>query len=104
MKGSKYLLLVEKLPWVSVTPTLHKLLSHCWELKELDRFGLKIWNEEGLEANNKCLRNYQEKLSRKTNQLANLQDCSNRMWVKSNPVVGVEHLILLNQNIFLVKL
>lgn len=84
-----YSLLIEKLPWVSITPTIHKILAHSLELIELNNNeGLKSWSEEGLEANNKRLRCYREKLARKTNQLDNLKDCFVRLWVGSDPVIA----------------
>jgi hypothetical protein len=76
------ILLRQEMPWVSLTPTIHKLLGHTWELIELNNdTGLKSWSEEGMEANNKQLRIFREKLSRKTNQLQNLEDCFKRLWV-----------------------
>ena len=55
------------LMWISVPPTLHKLLAHSWELIEMnDGRGLKCFDESGLEANNKILRSIRLKLARKT--------------------------------------
>ena len=83
--------LLEELPWVSITPTIHKLLAHTWELIELNNgYGLKSWSEEGLEANNATLRLIRERLSRKFNELVNLEDCFRRLWVGSDPQVSVE--------------
>ena len=83
-----YLLLVEKLAWVSITPTLHKLLAHSGELMDLNRgCGLKAWSEEGMEANNKTLRYIRERLSRKQSQEYNLRDCFKRLWLGSDPQV-----------------
>ena len=31
-----YIHLINELPWVSITPTLHKLLAHSWELIALN--------------------------------------------------------------------
>ena len=43
--------------WISVPPSLHKLLAHSWELIEMNgEQGLKCLDESGLEANNKVLR------------------------------------------------
>ena len=57
-------------PWISITPSLHKLLAHSWELIELngDR-GLRRLDESGLEGNNKILRGIRSKLGRKTSQM-----------------------------------
>ena len=77
------------LMWISVPPSLHKLLAHSWELIELnDGRGLKCFDESGLEANNKILRSIRLKLARKTSQADNLQDVINRMWMASDPKVN----------------
>ena len=91
--SSLYLNIVQKLPWVSITPTLHKLLAHAPELIELNSgFGLKAWSEEGLEANNKRMRQIRTNLSRKDNQVNNLSDIYNRLWFGSDPLVVEERL------------
>ena len=79
------LLLLREVSWVSITPSLHKVLAHSWELIEVnDGRGLKNLSEEGFEATNKRLRLYRIKLSRKNNQINNLTDCFKRLWVKSD--------------------
>ena len=59
-----YLLYLQSFPsprknedtWVRITPSLHKLLGHSWELIELnDDCELKNLDESGLEANNKLI-------------------------------------------------
>ena len=78
-------------PWISITPTLHKVIAHSWEVIERnDGYGLGTLDEAGMEACNKVLRNIRIKLSRKCSQDDNLQDIINRMWVTSDPVVNVE--------------
>ena len=77
------------LVWISVPPSLHKLLAHSWELIDMnDGRGLKCFDESGLEANNKILRSIRLKLARKTSQAANLEDVINRMWIASDPKVN----------------
>ena len=78
-------------PWISITPSLHKLLAHTWELIEInDGVGLGALDEAGLEGCNKILRGIRTKLSRKTSQHANLIDTLRLMWVASDPVVNAE--------------
>ena len=78
-------------PWISITPSLHKLLAHTWELIEInDGVGLGALDEAGLEGCNKILRGIRTKLSRKTSQHANLMDTLRRMWVASDPMVNAE--------------
>ena len=80
-------------PWISITPSLHKLLGHSWELIELNGdHGLRSLDESGLEGNNKILRSLRTKLARKTSQSANLVDCLQRMWLGSDPRVNCVRL------------
>ena len=78
-------------PWISITPTLHKVIGHSWEVMERnDGYGLGILDESGMESCNKVLRNIRTKLSRKCSQDANLKDILNRLWVMSDPGVDAE--------------
>ena len=46
-----YLQLVQLFPWVAVTPSVHRILAHSWEVILLnDSYGLGGQSEEGLEA------------------------------------------------------
>ena len=75
--------------WISITPSVHKLLGHSWELIILNEgCGLKNLDESGLEGNNKILRSIRQNLARKTSQTANLVDTINRMWLGSDPQVN----------------
>ena len=86
-----YIHLLDKMTWMSITPTLHKLLAHAPQLvKHNGGRGLKRLSEEGLESNNKRLRTYRITLSRKMSQKANLEDCLTRLWIGSDPAVGAE--------------
>ena len=70
--------------WLSITPTLHKLLAHSWEVIQLnDGEGLKRLDESGLEGCNKILRVIRTKHARKISQKACNIDCFARMWVGS---------------------
>ena len=65
-------------PWISITPSLHKVLCHSRELIEMnDECGLGSLDESGLEGNNKVLRAICTQLSRKTSQITNLRDTLN---------------------------
>eukprot|EP00088_Acartia_fossae_P039914 TRINITY_DN4153_c0_g1_i1.p1 TRINITY_DN4153_c0_g1~~TRINITY_DN4153_c0_g1_i1.p1 ORF type:complete len:755 (-),score=121.41 TRINITY_DN4153_c0_g1_i1:80-2179(-) len=88
-----YVHLLTKLSWVSITPTLHKLLAHSAELMEAnDCHGLKNISEEGLEANNKIVRKFRSNLSRKVDQKSNLSDCLARLWIGSDPEIVMVRL------------
>lgn len=54
--------------------------------------GLKNWDESGLEANNKILRNIRQKLARKTSQTDNLNDVIQRLWLGSDPQANLIRL------------
>ena len=59
-----YFFLITKLPWVSIMPSLHKLLAYSAKLIQAnDGCGLEAFSEEGMEANNKRLRQIQTELS-----------------------------------------
>ncbi|KAI6661839.1 hypothetical protein LOD99_9791 [Oopsacas minuta] len=54
-------------PWANVPPTLHKLLAYAPEIISTfnDGHGLENLSEEGLEASNKYIRRYRDRLARK---------------------------------------
>ena len=72
--------------WINISPTLHALLAHAWELIAANEDkGLGAYTESGLEHNNKFLRFYRQFLSRKNNHYSNLSDCLTRLWLQSDP-------------------
>lgn len=80
-------------PWISITPSVHKVLAHSWELIQFnDGHGLGNLDESGLEACNKILRSIRKTLSRKISQDANLTDTLHRLWLASDPVVNAERV------------
>ena len=82
--------------WVSISPTLHKLLAHSWELISLnDGEGLQRLDESGLEGCNKILRAVRTRQARKTLQEACNADCLGRMWVGSDPVLQAQRMAAL---------
>ena len=63
-----YLALVEGFPWAAVSPSVHRILAHSWEVIQLnDGYGLGGLSEEGLESLNKQIRHTREKGARKDN-------------------------------------
>ena len=57
---------ISQIGWIAISPTLHKVLGHSWELIERHNGeGLFRLDESGLEACNKILRNSRIQLSRK---------------------------------------
>ena len=65
-----YEFIINSFPWVSITPTLHKLLAHLVELIRDHNGGycLKSFLEEALEANNKYIRRLGITLPGKTSE------------------------------------
>ena len=62
-------------PWISITPSLHKLPGHSWEIIQINEgFGLGSLDESGMEECNKLLRAVRTRLTRKTLQSDNLND------------------------------
>ena len=60
---------MEHFPWAAVSPSVHRILAHSWEVLELNKgFGLGDMSEEGLEALNKIIRNRREHGARKNSK------------------------------------
>ena len=79
-----------------VSPTLHKLLAHSWELISLNYGeGLERLDESGLEGCNKILRTIRSRQARKISQQACNMDCLSRMWVGSDPMLQQERMAAL---------
>ena len=78
----------QRTKWINISPTVHALLAHSWELIEgNDCNGLGAFTESGLEGNNKFLRFYRQYLSRKRSQRENITDTFSRLWIRSDPLI-----------------
>ena len=78
----------EEEAWIYLTPNGHAVLEHSGDLIEANNCtGLGAYTESSLESNNKILRLIRIAQSRKTCQVDNLNDCLNRMWVRSDMIV-----------------
>ena len=76
-------------PLCEMSPTIHKLLGHSWELIAMNgNYGLGTLSEGGIEASNKFLRRYRIQLARKRSQHDNLTVCTRRLWLDSDPVLN----------------
>ena len=63
------LLIVKRFPWAAISPSVHRILAHSWEVMQLnDSHGLGGQSEEGLEALNKHIRSIRSKGARKDHQ------------------------------------
>ena len=75
-------------PWCPVSPSVHRILAHSWEVIELNNsFGLGNLSEEGLEALNKYVRSRRETGARKDCTLNNFTDTFNHLWDRSRPTI-----------------
>ena len=75
-----------KFKWARLCDTLHGSIQHSAELIEMNG-GLSLgwYSEEGLEANNKDIRNYLEHLSRKCDSNSQISDVHHRLLERSDP-------------------
>ena len=84
-----YLLILNTFPWANITPTLHKVLAHAPDIISTfnNGLGLEQLSEEGLEASNKLIRRYRERLSRKFSFEDSIKYVFTRMLCQSDPVL-----------------
>ena len=84
-----YTFIIQSFPWVSITPSLHKLLAHSTELiaNLNDGCGLKLYSEECIESLNKYIRHYRDHLARKTSFENNVNDVFVRLLTQSDPIL-----------------
>ena len=83
-----YQCILTNFSWVHITPTLHKLLPHAPQIISdyNEGFGLEDLSEEGIEACNKLIRRYRERLSRKFSLEDNIKDVFVRLISQSDPI------------------
>ena len=73
-------------PWAVLNHTLHGTIQHSAELIEVNgRESIGWYSEEGLEVNNKDIRNYLERLSRKCNNDYHIEDVHHNLLDRSDP-------------------
>ena len=84
-----YQCILTNFSWAHVTPTLHKLLAHAPQIISdyNEGFGLEDLSEEGIEACNKLIRRYRERLSRKFSFEDNIKDVFVRLISQSDPIL-----------------
>ncbi|KAI6648100.1 hypothetical protein LOD99_11909 [Oopsacas minuta] len=82
-------------PWASITPSLHKLLAHSFQLIGAynNGKGLQNLSEECLESCNKFVRRYRENLARKTSFTDNVRDILVRLLCCSDPILVQNRLM-----------
>ena len=83
-----YMKLVISFPWAVISPSVHRILAHSWEVIEQNNgFGLGNQSEEGLEALNKFIRSFRARGARKDSTVNNFSDTLNHMWDRSRPII-----------------
>ena len=88
---------IDNFPFALLNDTLHATVHHSAELIKLNEgYSLGALSEEGLEGNNKDIRNYLSKFCRKTNKVHQLTDVIFRLLERSDP--GILKLIRFQQS------
>ena len=79
-------------PWVRITPSVHQMLAHNWELFEITEGApIAVWSECAVEAWNKHVRNFRCGAGCRARQNSvenNISDIFVRMLVTSAPAVA----------------
>ena len=79
----------EIFPWAVISPSLHRVLAHSWEIiANNDGKGLGSESEEPAEALNKFVRYFREHGARKMSTEVNFRDVWFHLWRRSSPLVG----------------
>ena len=75
--------------WIKISPTVHSLLAHSWELSERNGGDfVGELSESGLEADNKFMKAIHTSMSSKISEKACPYDTVSRMWDQSNPYIN----------------
>ena len=79
----------EHFPWAEMCPTLHRVLAHGWIILEKfpDTMTLAMVSEEGLECNNKWIRDFILRRSFHSSRKRRLFDVIKRMMDRSDPII-----------------
>ena len=85
-------------PWANITPSLHKLLTHCSELIRScnNCHGMKDFS---VEVCNKLIRKYREHLARKFSFSSNTRDIFIRLLCNNDPVLNTLEKLLSVKNV-----
>ena len=83
-----YYNLVTIFPWCLVSPSVHRILGHSWEVMSMNMsYGLGNVSEEGLESINKFIRHLRTRGARKTSTVHNFSDVFGHLWDRSRPLL-----------------
>ena len=76
-------------PWAEMCPTLHRVLAHGWIILEKfpDTMTVAMVSEEGLEHNNKWIRDFVLRRAFHSSRKRRLQDVMKRLMDRSDPII-----------------
>ena len=81
--------LINNFPFALLNDTLHATVHHSPELiRDNEGYSLGALSEEGLEGNNKDIRNYLSRFCRKTSMINQVTDVMNRLLERSDPKIS----------------
>ena len=73
--------------FASMSLSMHKLLIHGWNIIESLDFGPGTYTEQSQECMNKIIRKTRDSHARKMSFIKNMQDLTNYLYVRSDPVI-----------------
>ncbi len=83
-----YKTILKAFPWCAISPSIHRVLAHGWEVCEINEgMGPGNLSEEGSEGMHKFIRYLREHGARKTSTLDNFTDTFNKLWRLSSPII-----------------
>ena len=84
-------------PWIMITPSVHQLCAHAWQLFELNNGkSIAVWSENPLESWNEYVRSFKSGSAARARQCSvqtNIHDVLRRMLIKSHPDVAARRYI-----------
>ena len=85
-------------PWAVISPTVHAMAGHAWELFEITGgFPIAIYSEQAVEAWNKFIRAFKSGAgcrARQTSIKANTYDIFKRAFLMSDPRIATTKRVL----------
>ena len=88
----------EKFAFAKITPTLHQMCAHTFELFEINKEApISVYSEQPSESWHKYLRAFQSGTSSKARQMSlheNIQDIFYRMLITTHPTIVCTRLML----------
>ena len=81
--------------WIMITPSIHQLCAHTWQLFDMNRGkAITRWSENPLESWNKSIRSFQSgpaARARQNSMRNNLHDIFRGMLIRSHPYIAAKY-------------